>query len=190
MIRAENKDRALVADILTRSFDQNKSVNYIIRQGKRRSERIRMLMEYSFDICCQYGDVFLSEDKKACALLVFPDKKRTSFKSVVSDIQLATACIGLSNIKKALDREAKIKKNHPKEPMYYLWFIGVDPEYQNKGIGSSLLQEIIKESITLQRPLYLETSTPKNIPWYKKLGFAIYQELDLGYTLFFLKKDL
>jgi len=142
MIRAENKDRALVADILTRSFDQNKSVNYIIRQGKRRSERIRMLMEYSFDICCQYGDVFLSEDKKACALLVFPDKKRTSFKSVVSDIQLATACIGLSNIKKALDREAKIKKNHPKEPMYYLWFIGVDPEYQNKGIGSSLLQGI------------------------------------------------
>jgi ribosomal protein S18 acetylase RimI-like enzyme len=165
-------------------------VNYIIRQGKRKTERIRRLMEYSFDICSQYGDVFLSEDKKACALLVFPDKKRTSFQSVVSDIKLATACIGLSNIKKSLNREAKIKKTHPKESMYYLWFIGVDPEYQNKGIGSALLQDVITESIALQRPLYLETSTPKNIPWYKKLGFTVYQELDLGYNLFFLKKDL
>jgi ribosomal protein S18 acetylase RimI-like enzyme len=132
----------------------------------------------------------LSEDKKACALLVFPDKKKTSFKSIVSDIKLAMGCIGASNIKKALDREAKIKKQHPKEVMYYLWFIGVDPEYQNKGIGSALLNDVITESIALQRPLYLETSTPKNIPWYKKLGFAVYQELDLGYNLFFLKREL
>jgi hypothetical protein len=190
MIRAVYKDRALVADILAKSFDQNKSVNYIIKQGKRKAKRIRRLMEYSFDICYQYGDIFLSSDKKSCALLVFPDKKKTSFKSVASDIKLATGCIGIANIKKTLDREAKIKKNHPKESMYYLWFIGVDPEYQHKGTGSSLLDDVITESIRLQRPLYLETSTPKNIPWYKKFGFAVYQELDLGYNLFFLKRDL
>ncbi len=30
MIRADYKDKALVVDILSRSFDDNKSVNYII----------------------------------------------------------------------------------------------------------------------------------------------------------------
>jgi ribosomal protein S18 acetylase RimI-like enzyme len=88
-----------------------------------------------------------------------------------------------------MEREAKIKKLQLKEPMYYLWFIGVNPEEQNKRIGSVLLTEVINEGISKQRTICLETSTLKNIPWYEKFGFKIYNELDLGYKLFFLKKD-
>lgn len=71
--------------------------------------------------------------------------------------------------------------------MSYLWFIGVDPEYQNTGIGTQLLHDVIAYSRQKNRPVYLETSTLKNLPWYKKVGFQIYQELDLTYKLFFLK---
>ena len=74
--------------------------------------------------------------------------------------------------------------------MYYLWFIGVDPEHQNEGIGSILLDDIIEDSERKRRPIYLETSTVKNLPWYKKFGFQIYHELNLSYKLFFLKRDL
>jgi ribosomal protein S18 acetylase RimI-like enzyme len=103
---------------------------------------------------------------------------------------LILSCIGIENIKKALSRESKIKQLQPKELMYYLWFIGVNPEYQNEGIGSVLLSEIIEDSENKKRPIYLETSTLKNLPWYKKFGFEIYNELDLSYKLFFLKREL
>lgn len=189
MIRAELKDKELIVNILSKSFDDNKSVNYIVKQDGKRAERLKKLMEYSFDDCHLFGDVFLTEDKKVCALIVMPDKKKTTLKSISLDAKLALSCIGLSNLKKAMAREAAINKLHPKSPMYYLWFIGVDPSDQNKGIGTKLLKEVIAEGNSKQRPIYLETSTLKNIPWYEKFGFKTYNKLDFGYELFCMKRD-
>jgi ribosomal protein S18 acetylase RimI-like enzyme len=186
---ANYNDKALVVDILTKSFDTNESVNYIAKQDKNRIKRVSALMEYSFEECFMFGEVFLSDDEKACALVLYPDKKRTTVKSILLDVKLIFSCIGIENIKKALARESKIKQLQPKVMMYYLWFIGVDPEFQNKGIGSMLLNEIIKDSKHKQRLICLETSTLKNLPWYKKHGFQIYNELELSYKLFFLKRE-
>jgi len=190
MKNANYEDKSLVTDILTKSFDTNQSVNYIAKQDRKRLKRIRALMDYSFEVCYMFGDVFLSDDRKACALILYPDKKKTTLKSILLDIKLILSCIGVENIKKAIARESKIKQLQPKELMYYLWFIGVDPEHQNEGIGSVLLDEIINDSKNKQRPIYLETSTLKNLPWYKKYGFQIYNELELSYKLFFLKREL
>ncbi|WP_423147808.1 GNAT family N-acetyltransferase [Rubrolithibacter danxiaensis] len=189
MINAEYSDKGLIVDILTKSFDTNQSVNYIVKQDEKRVKRIRVLMEYSFEICYLFGNVFLSNDKKACALILYPDKKKTSFKSIMLDVKLILSCVGIKNIKKTLERESKIKRIQPKELMYYLWFIGVDPKYQNKGVGSKLLDELIEDGKQKKRSVYLETSTLKNLPWYQKLGFHIYNQLDLSYNLFFLKKE-
>ncbi|HEX5152811.1 MAG TPA: GNAT family N-acetyltransferase [Parafilimonas sp.] len=189
MIRADYSDKKLIAEILANSFSDNKSVNYIIKQDEKRQQRLKILMEYSFDICYLFGDVFLSNDKKGCALIVLPDKKKTTPKSVLLDLKLIFSCVGLSNINKAISREGKIKKLQPKGLLYYLWFIGVDPAEQHKGVGSTLLQDVINEGLSKQRTVCLETSTLTNIPWYEKFGFEIYNELDLSYKLFFLKKN-
>lgn len=187
MIEATYADKETIVDILADSFDHNKSVNYIVMQDKKRKQRINRLMEYSFEVCNSFGKVLLSENKKACALIVFPDKKRVTVKFTLWDIKLITNCIGIKNINRVLHREKKVKSLQPKELLYYLWFIGVSPEEQNKGNGSALLNEIIRDAEEENRTLCLETSTEKNIPWYQKFGFKIYNEMDIGYRLFFLK---
>jgi GNAT superfamily N-acetyltransferase len=189
MRHANYKEKDLIIDILTQSFETNKSVNYIIPQDEKRIRRIRALMDYSFEICSLFGEVFISDDDNACALIVYPDKKKTTLKSIVLDVKLILQCVGFKNIKKTLSREALIQKIQPKETMTYLWFIGVKLTEQNKGIGSLLLQEIIDHSIQNKRPIYLETSTIKNLPWYGKFGFKVYSEQDLSYDLYFLKRD-
>ncbi len=188
MKRAQNIDRNIIVDILVKSFGDNKSVNYIIKQDAKRDERLKRLMEYSHDVCKLFGDVFITDDKSGCALIIKPDKKRTSLKSVLLDVRFATTCLGISNLKKAMSREATIKAQHPHGLIYYLWFIGVDPNKQHEGIGSKLLKEVINEGQKENRAICLETSTVKNIPWYQSFGFTIYQELDFGYKLFCLKK--
>ncbi|MES3019500.1 MAG: GNAT family N-acetyltransferase [Bacteroidota bacterium] len=190
MKKAAYGDKSLVKNILAKSFDNNQSVNYIAQQDELREKRIAALMDYSFEICFNYGDVYLSDDNQACALVLYPDRKKTTFKSVLEDIKLLLNCIGLSNIGKAMKREAAIKKIQPNTPMYYLWFIGVDPESQGTGIGSRLMNEVIEDSRAQSRPIFLETSTERNLPWYKKFGFDIYSDLDLTYKLYFLKRDL
>lgn len=188
MTLANYNDKTLIANILTRSFENNQSVNYIVKQDRKRMKRIRALMAYAFDVCYLHGKVFLSEDKKACALILIPDRKKATLRSMLLDMKLVFSCTGIGNVKKAIDREAKIKRLHPKEPMYYLWFIGVDPLHQKTGIGTALLNDIIEDAHQDSRTIFLETSTSINLPWYEKNGFSRYNELDLGYKLFFLKR--
>ncbi|MBS4064527.1 MAG: GNAT family N-acetyltransferase [Chitinophagaceae bacterium] len=188
MIRAGIEDKNRIVDILSNAFGDNKSVNYIIPQDSERAERIRKLMAYSFDVCHLWGDVFLSDDKKACALILLPDKKKTSLRSVLLDIRMTASVIGLRNIKKAMNREASINKIHPEGLLYYLWFIGVESIEQGKGTGSTLLKAVIEEGLAQKRTICLETSTIKNLPWYEKHGFKTYGELDFGYRLYCMKR--
>ena len=189
MVRAQRNDRELIVNILMKSFDDNKSVNYIINQVHNRGHRIRSLMEYSYDLCERFGDIFISEDRSGCALIMKPDLKRTTLKSILLDVKFIFRCLGFGNIKKAMNREAKIKQVHPNGLLYYLWFIGVDPKNQNNGIGSQLMSDIISEAKKQNRQICLETSTVKNIPWYEKFGFTIYHQFDFGYKLFSMKKE-
>ncbi|MDA9555743.1 GNAT family N-acetyltransferase [Pelobium sp.] len=189
MINASYEDKDLIIGILTSSFDKNESVNYIAKQDHKRVERIKSLMDYSFEMCYNNGNVYLTDDKKGCALVLYPHKKESSIQSILLDIKLILRCIGIGNIGKAMKRESAIKELQPKIPMYYLWFIGVDAKYQNNGIGSQLLEFVIADSEEKQLPVFLETSTLKNLPWYQKFGFKIYNELQLSYKLFFLKRE-
>jgi GNAT superfamily N-acetyltransferase len=190
MIKATISDKQLIVNILTDSFNENQSVNFIIKQDKRRIKRINALMEYSFHTCFLFGEVYLSDDRNACALIIYPDKKKTTLRTIYLDGKLAIKCLGIKNLLKAISREAAITKQHPNELMYYLWFIGVSKKYQHSGIGSNLLREIINEGHQQKRAIYLETSTLKNIPWYQRFGFTVYREIDMGYKLFFLSKAL
>jgi GNAT superfamily N-acetyltransferase len=188
MIKAVYSDRQHVVFLLVQAFKDNQSVNYIIRQDKYKTMRLYALMEYSFDMCFYFGEVYLSHSKEACALLLPPKSKRTNLRSVWLDIKLIARAIGIGRISIALKRESAIKELQYKGDIQYLWFIGVDPAHQHKGVGSVLLKEILTKCDLEARPVCLETSTLKNLPWYENFGFEIYGKLDLGYELFFLKR--
>jgi hypothetical protein len=54
-------------------------------------------MEYSFDVC--HLVVFLSDDKKGCALIVMPDKKKLLEINWIG-CEARNICNRLSNVKK------------------------------------------------------------------------------------------
>lgn len=188
LVHAKPEDKELIVNMLTKAFSQNKSVDYIISSYGNREKRIKSLMEYSFDVCKLFGKVYVSEDKNACALVFYSDQKKNTLKSIFFDLKLIINCTGPGNISKVMAREKAIKSHYPDVAMSYLWFIGVAPEFQNQGLGKILLEEITEESRTLNRPLYLETSSEKNVSWYLKSGFELYQQLDFGYKLFMFRK--
>lgn len=184
---ASSANKTQIIKILTESFKDNQSVNYIVKQGQKRLKPIEKLIEYSFFQGSKFDQLFISDDKNAACILIFSDQKTTSFKSILWDIKLVAQVIGIQKVRVALERESLLKKSCPKTPYVQLWHIAVDPKQQNKGIGNTLLQEVI--TLCDHKPIYLETSVVSNLGWYKKFGFKIIKTLDLGYTLHLLKKD-
>lgn len=189
MVLATSADKDIIVSLLSEAFDDNKSVNYIVRQDEKRKDRIKALMEYSFAQCISFGRIYLSEDKNACALLLFPDQKKTSLHTIILDIKLVLSAISLFNLAKVLARERRVEAKRMKGHVIFLWYIAVKPQGQSKGHGTKLLEEVLQEAKRLRRAICLETSTRKNLPWYEKHGFTIYEKLNLGYDLFFLKRE-
>lgn len=190
MKKALKKDGDRVVKILASAFENNKSVNYLVKQDDKREERIRHLMRYSFHVCLEFGEVWLNEDRDACALILFQEHKKTSLKTIMWDMQLIFKAIGVGAIFRTLDRESKIKSNYPKSPFAYLWFIGVDDQKQGQGKGSQLLKSLLDRYRRKGRSVYLETSTEINLPFYKRLGFDTYKTLDFGYNLFMMRNGI
>ncbi len=180
------KDKHRVVDIISQAFDQNNSVNYVVKQDKKRKSRIALLIEYCFYQGIQFGKVLISEDERAACILVFPWLKKTTVSSILWDAKLILKVIGLGRVGDVLKRERLLKANHPGEPFYHLWYIGVDPEYQNSGIGSKLLEEVLQTYN--DKTVYLETSVFSNLKFYKKFDFEVVETIDLGYNLYVLKK--
>lgn len=188
MIKAKTSDKKLICGLLTSSFTENPSVRYIISGATRRPRRIVALMDYSFELCMRFGEVWLSDDRNGCVLLLFPQNKRVSLARVWLDLKLAFTAIGLSRIGGVLRRQRLIAERQPKRDGAYLLFIGVKPTYQKTGVGTALLNDVLHRMAVLGLPVYLETSVPENLPWYKKFGFGIYDQIDLGYRLFLLAR--
>lgn len=55
---------------------------------------------------------------------------------------------------------------------WYLSIVGILPAYQGQGLGQKLVSTILNRTDELGVASYLETFTPKNKPFYQRLGFA------------------
>lgn len=189
-METKRSEKQIIIDILHKSFMENMSVNFVVKQDKKREARIKKLMEYSYFQGIEYGEIYISKDQNACAIVLDPARKKTTLKSVIWDLKLVFGCMGIFNVSKVLKREGEIKKNHPTFPFLHLWYIGVNPEVQGKAKGTELMGRIIHDAKMRNLPIYLETSNPKNFPFYEKLGFNLISEMsNLGYTLKMYLKD-
>ncbi len=182
-ITKQNKPR--VIEILSKAFDNNGSINYLVKQDKKRKKRIEKLVKYLLFQGEKFGKVVTDEDLNAVLIFTYSDKKKTTLASIIQTVKLALGVVGIENIPKALKREALLKKNHPTHPFVHMWFLGVDPKKQNEGIGDKLLRQAIV--YCKDKPIYAETSVTHLLNWYQKLGFEIIKTLDLGYTLYVMK---
>jgi hypothetical protein len=113
MIRANQEDKNIIVDILAMAFDDNLNVNYVIAQDHKRTLRIKKLMEYSFYTCNRFGSALLSDNKKGCALIVYPEKKKMGLRYMLSSLHLILNCFGIFNLGKVLSRELAKKNTSP-----------------------------------------------------------------------------
>jgi ribosomal protein S18 acetylase RimI-like enzyme len=73
-----------------------------------------------------------------------------------------------------------LEAKHPREPHYYLAFIGVDPEWQGRGLGAAVMAPVLERCDEQGASAFLEASTPRNRALYERHGFTVTEEFTLG----------
>jgi ribosomal protein S18 acetylase RimI-like enzyme len=74
----------------------------------------------------------------------------------------------------------QMANHHPREPHWYLPLIGVDPIQQGKGLGSALMRHALIRCDREKKLAYLESTNPKNISVYERVGFELIGTIQAG----------
>jgi GNAT superfamily N-acetyltransferase len=75
---------------------------------------------------------------------------------------------------------AEMGRQHPLEPHWYLPLIGVVPTRQGLGIGTALLRPVLDVCDAAHLPAYLEATSPKSVPLYRRHGFEPIGEIKVS----------
>jgi GNAT superfamily N-acetyltransferase len=191
MRKATWADKPKIIEILTQSFDKELLTKWVVKQDTRRTRRMQALMDYAFEKAFPTNEIYLSQENAGVAIWDYPNQKKTTLQSIWRDIAFAFTVCSPERAFQIAKMESYIQGMHPKSKFLHLWFLGVLPPYQGKGVGSSLMNPVLLQCDQEKLPVYLETSNPKNVAIYSKKGFKVFHEwniLGTGPTVWFMHR--
>jgi ribosomal protein S18 acetylase RimI-like enzyme len=132
-------------------------------------------LDYSMQEARTYGQLCLAKDlahgaslwskpvDNAQGLQIAKEKKQFLLDHLGRE-SLDTYC-------QIVDFMTRESKQVVSETFWYLSILGISPNLQGKGLGLDLVLPVLKKTDEIGAATYLETFTPKNFGFYKRLGF-------------------
>ncbi|WP_119295814.1 GNAT family N-acetyltransferase [Streptomyces sp. YIM 130001] len=169
-------DVPTAVDTLARSFADYAFTRHVIAADGH-EDRIRRFQELCLTrIGMVYGRAWVADAGRAVAVWTTPDQ----------DPSPAFAEIGTLLGDLAGDRapayesaDQALAPHRPQEPAWFLNTVGVIPEAQGRGLGTAVLTPGIEAAARSGHPAFLETSSERNVAFYKRLGFDVTAETPL-----------
>ncbi len=101
----------------------------------------------------------------------------TPFLAELASLPVMLRATGLGRFGRMQAVRADMDRHHPMDRRHaYLWFLGVAPAAQGRGVGSALLRAAGARLDAEQLPAYLETGTTRNVALYRRHGFEVISE--------------
>jgi GNAT superfamily N-acetyltransferase len=174
-------DRETLATSLASAFSEDPLFGWIAGPKAPLEDRMRIFFDAFLKINLGKPDhlVFVSEDGTGAAVWQPVGKWKVPTSELVRALpaMLRTFRMRTPTMVSAL---TAIEKAHPSEPHYYLEVLGTRKDRQSKGIGSSVINAVLERCDEEGVPAYLESSNPRNIPFYARHGFEVREEISCG----------
>jgi ribosomal protein S18 acetylase RimI-like enzyme len=176
-----NPDRRLrvaasVSALLTFSFAADPPTRWIWPEPERYLEWFpRFVMAYA-GAAIQHGTVDAVEDGKGYAMWLSPgtESDNADLERLIHD---SVPPARLDTVFQLIEGMGAF---HPHEPVWFLPLIAVDPMWQGRGLGRTLLQKRLMQCDRDGIAAYLDSTNLKNLPFYERLGFQVLGEVEAG----------
>jgi len=179
--RAESAECGRVADTLASAFSEDPLFSWMAGPEAPLESRMRIFFRGLLKANLRKPDhlVFTSEDGAGAAIWQPVDK----WKVPPADLlRAAPAFIRAfrSRLPAMVGALNAIEKVHPTAPHYYLEMLGTRQDAQGKGVGSEMMAGMLARADSEGLPAYLESSNPRNIPFYFRHGFKEREQVSCG----------
>jgi ribosomal protein S18 acetylase RimI-like enzyme len=173
-----------ISMMLRRAFMEDPFYKYIMPNERSRLKQLDWWMICLVRYGWEYGQINMTgEPITGAAIWLKPEKPLIhSIGMARMGMIWAPRMLGIRGFARMLEVSNEWEHLHEKESPHhwYLMVLGVDPPYQGRGIGSSLMQPVLERADQDGISCYIETMTQKDVGFYRKRGFNIVVKGQVG----------
>ncbi|MEX0911853.1 MAG: GNAT family N-acetyltransferase [Gemmatimonadota bacterium] len=178
-IKPEQADAA--ANLLARALNRDASSAYHFPDESTRLRRLEWLHGWLLRLGIRSGAVYATSPELAgVAIWMPPGSERVSLgEKIAAGLLGAPAAIGIGGTRRLLASRKALERVRARSlpgKHWYLVLIGVDPQHQGRGVGSSLMRHVLDRADDDGLPCYLETANKASRKTFQQFGFEVIGE--------------
>lgn len=175
ILPASPADREDAARVLAAAFAADEHTVGLLPTGDRHRRLTSMFSLSVSETLRAGGHVWLARDPDDDRLLgVAVWQAPGESRGVLSEVRSGVAHLRVHG-RRLLDAaltQRVADAHRPRVPHWYLAVIGTDPDARGRGVGSALIRHRLTVADARGYGTYLESSSPANVPVYRRYGFT------------------
>jgi ribosomal protein S18 acetylase RimI-like enzyme len=177
--RATADDVTAMAAQMARTFLDDPVTSHIFRNEARREAGLRAYFRTQMKAdYLAFGGCYTTDDHAGSAIWAPAGKPlQTGLAGILT--MLPVLPYVAANLRTTLRLLALVEAKHPREPHWYLASLGTAVGQQGKGVGGALMRPVLEHCDVEGVPAYLESSKERNLPFYRRHGFEVVEEVAL-----------
>jgi GNAT superfamily N-acetyltransferase len=170
--KATMADNERLAETFTSAFADDPMFGWMFPDDRTRLKKLKAFFLFAGPrMGLNHDEVWMMDDGSAAAVWIPPDEWRTPMPRQLAMVPGMLRVCG-RDTGRVLGTLGLMEKQHPHDPpSWYLLALGTEKEKQGKGHGSTLISRMLEQCDEQGLPAYLESSNPRNIPFYARHGF-------------------
>ena len=174
-------DLALVTSVAAASFQDDPVMSWVFQDAATRPARLRGLFSMpAGDMLRGNGHVHVCDDASV-ALWRDPAFQHGGLRESDDDsTEAGITDFTDGELERLMVLGATLAANHPHEPHWFLNVLGTVPSRQGQGIGALVIAPVLERCDADGVRAYLDSTNPRNRPFYRRLGFVDSGEIPLA----------
>jgi GNAT superfamily N-acetyltransferase len=162
-----------IVTTLALAFHDDPLMGWLFEDPDRRAELLLRWWRARVEDQPAHAEVLTAEGEVSVALWHGPDVggAGTSPGARSAIVDTLADLIGARAARRKLEALAVIPAAHPRTRHWYLAAVGTRPAFQGHGLGVRVVAPILERCDRSGLPAYLESTNPRNLSFYERLGF-------------------
>lgn len=171
---------ALAAAVLMRAFHDDPMFTYILPDASTRPDKLLRFFGAGIQYGLLFGEVYTTPKFEGVAIWMKPGYTDVTFmrmlRSGMISLPVNLGFGAFQRFMKMVDYTDKLHLQTITGGHWVLLSLGVDPDEQQRGIGSALIQPVLAKADSMGQACYLETEKEVNVRFYQRHGFHVAAE--------------
>ena len=165
---------ALIDALFDDPFYQSITIDFAADPTRRRSA-LGHYLAYSMDEAARTGVCLVArEPASGAAIWSLPASLAVQAQESAAKSRYLGTILGPQghrNYHRIIEFMAPVAERLVAAETWYLSIVGIAPSAQGRGAGATLLEPTLAQAHDVRAACFLETFTPRNLPFYERLGF-------------------